>query len=58
MEHPKAKENQVIFVIDYQTLETHIYNGNGKDLAITGQIDHTKDGSKSIVINLRIDLEE
>lgn len=57
MEHPSPKKNQIIFVIDYETLDTHIYNGDGKDLALVGEINHTKDGSKSVVINVRIDLE-
>jgi hypothetical protein len=52
------KKNQVILIIDYETLDTEIYNGEGKSLHIEGEIDHAKDGGKSILINMRIDLEE
>lgn len=58
MEHPVAKKNQIIFVIDYESLDTHIYSGEGKDLHLEGEIDHSKDGKKSITINVRIDLED
>jgi len=58
MGHPKAKRNQVILIIDYETLDTHIYNGDGKALHIDGEIDHTKDDRRSITVNIRIDLED
>jgi len=51
----KVGKNQLAFVIDYETLETYIYNGEGRDLHIEGEID--KDG-KTILVNVRIELED
>lgn len=53
----KVEKNQVVFVVDYETLETHIYNGDGKPLHLEGEIDRAEDG-KAILINVRIDLRE
>jgi hypothetical protein len=54
----EIEKNQLVFVIDYETLDTHVYNGEGKNLRIEGEIDRAKDGSKAILINVRIDLED
>lgn len=53
----KIEKNQLVFVIDYETLDTHVYNGEGENLYIEGKIDRAKDG-KIILINVRIDLED
>ena len=58
MDHPQVEKNQIILIIDYETLDTHIYNGEGKVLHIDGEIDHTKDDRRSITVNIRIDLED
>ena len=49
-------KSRLVFIIDYDTLETHIYNGDGKRLHLEGEIDRTKDG-KAITMNIRIDLK-
>ena len=43
--------------LDYETLDTHVYNGEGRNLHVEGKIDRAKDG-KAILINVRIDLED
>lgn len=58
MDRPSPKKNQVILIIDYETLDTDIYNGDGENLHIEGEIDHSKDGRRSITVNLRIDLDD
>lgn len=55
---PTPKKNQVILIIDYETLDTKILNGEGKPLHIKGEIDHVKDNRRSIKVDIRIDLED
>lgn len=57
MHHPSPEKNQIILIIDYETLDTHIYNGEGKNLHIEGKIDHAKNSQRSILVDIRIDLE-
>ncbi len=53
----KIEKNQIVFVIDHETLETHIYNGDGKNLRLEGHIDKAEDGN-AIIINVRIELKD
>ena len=53
----KVEKNQIVFIIDHETLETHIYNGEGKRLRLDGHIDKTDDGD-AIIINVRIELKD